>query len=460
MRCELKIPLTIKDIKSAVGALHNDGVNDDMLIRFISTDTRTIQTGDLFFPLKGENFDGENFVDEARRLHAYTVSAKYSNADIPVADCTKALMHLAEYYKTLLPLKATVAITGSVGKTTTRELAAHIISAKYKVHSSYENFNNEIGVPLTVLAAPKDTEILILEAGMNHKGELSVISKTCKPTIAAITKIGYAHVGNLGTREMIAKAKMEITDGMENGILIIPYGEPLLQGYNNTVTVSVSNPEADVFLFPSKTTLGCIEFDYYSKKCTLLSRRVTLLGTHISECLSMALAIAEKVGLSESEISSGIERIPKELSRGKIIKLKNLTVLDDSYNSSPEAIISALDTLDMFPGKKKSALLGDMLELGSKTEELHKRIGEACAAHKLDKLYTFGVYSQFIAEGAENAGMAAERIFKNPDITAPYITAKLIANNSEPDEIILFKASHRIGLNKILDILKDLLVIV
>jgi UDP-N-acetylmuramoyl-tripeptide--D-alanyl-D-alanine ligase len=258
MRVQLQIPITLDFIKQTLKPLKTS-YKENALISHVCTDSRTACKGDLYIPLNGEKYSGEDFLTDAAKSGAYTLSARSDSCDIKVKDTSLALLDLASAYKDLFSLKETVAITGSVGKSTTKNLTREILSAKYRVHATDGNLNNEIGVPFTVFSMPADTEILIVEAGMNHFDELHRISLCIHPSLCVITKIGTSHIGNLKSRAGIAKAKAEIFDGMSVIKGIIPYNEPLLYGFSNTKTVSLAFPDADFYLSVSEQSSSSLK---------------------------------------------------------------------------------------------------------------------------------------------------------------------------------------------------------
>ena len=247
MRIKLGIPLELSEVVEATRGRLNEKCHKSK-IKFLSTDTRELEPGDLFVALRGERYDGNDFIKYAKERGAITLGDDIS-ADILTKFGNASLLFLASYFKNKLKrLKYTIAITGSVGKTTTKEFTKILLSTQYSVHSTPQNYNNLIGMPLTLLSAPADTEILILEMGMNRLGEISQMSKCAKPDIALITNIGTAHIGNLGSKENISKAKKEIFDGMTDGEKIIPYGEELLSNIENATYFSTVYEDADVFI--------------------------------------------------------------------------------------------------------------------------------------------------------------------------------------------------------------------
>ncbi len=453
MRIKTDIPLSISFIKEAIGI--KPCCNDEnIIINAISTDSREIKKKDLFIPLKGENFDAETFVTHAVNSGAYSLSVcKYDFDTIIVDDTVAALLKIAKAYKNLLSLKCTIAITGSVGKTTTKNLTISLLSEKYRVFGTPGNHNNEIGVPLTILSAKRDTEILVIEAGMNHYGELSKISQCIEPDIAVITKIGTAHIGNLGNRENIAKAKCEILSGMKKPFAIIPFDEPLLSSIVNKKTVSTNDSNADVYLSSKEMSKHEMYFDYFSKALNLKDIKLGFNAAHIPECLAFALAVCEELGMSSEDMAYALLKT-KNLNNIKIEHIGNITVIDDSYNSSAESVDFAFKTLQIYNKNKCSAVLGDMLELGEHSEKLHIKIGKIAGNSKISSLYAFGKYSNFVKSGAIEAGMDENCIFTNTDIDGHDITAAQVISNLSDDETILFKGSRKMKMEKIINTLK------
>ena len=255
MRIKLTHPMSLQEIALATNG-HITSPYQNKIIHFLSTDSRETCKGDLFVALKGNRFDGENYITEIISKDAYHLSAGGMHNGIKTNDTSTALLLLAKHYKTKFNnLKATIGITGSVGKTTTKEFLKVILSKRYRVHATYKNMNNNVGVPLTVLSMPANTEVLVIEMGMNSPGEISRSSICISPNISIILNVGTSHIGNFGTREKIAKAKLEILDGMDNGTLIVPYGEPLLKS-ENALTFDKNNENADFYL--SDTNGSCL----------------------------------------------------------------------------------------------------------------------------------------------------------------------------------------------------------
>jgi len=450
MRIETEIPFTLGFVKELFNEKLKQG-DHSKYISAVCTDSRLVCGGELFIGLKGERYDGSDFIKDVKESVLYSIGGLNSHADITLSDPNSSLLLLANAYKKLLPVKKTVAITGSVGKTTTKDILTELLSSKFKTHCTYKNLNNEFGVPFTVLNAPADTEILIIEAGMNHSGEIEKASLCVEPDISVITKIGNAHIGNLGSVEKIRDAKCEILYGMQRPFAIIPHNEPLLTSkIGNFKTVSTTDCNADYYLYNNKTD-GSYNLKTESNTYSLQLKNIEYANFHVTECLAFALSVCCEMNIGENEIIDAIRKIDFSVF-SKIIDLKSFKIINDSYNSSPEAVLEALKLLSKVQGKK-SAVLGDMLELGNLSEELHFKTGLYASSCGLDKMYLIGKYAKSICKGAVFGGFDKSRIFVNEDAENPEITAEQISEYSH-DEVLLFKASRKIKLERIINILK------
>lgn len=448
MRIKLGIPLTLNKISEIIGKKCDC---QDIKIEYISTSSKECKSGDLFIALRGDRFEGADFSAEAKKLGAYVISYKNDNADLVVSDTKSALLSISKSYKNMLPLlKFTVGITGSVGKSSTKEFLREILRKKFKTHATVGNFNNEIGVPLTILEAPYDTEVLVLEMGMNKSGEISRLSECAAPNIAIITNVGTSHIGFFGTREKIAAAKLEILNGMkEDAPLIAPYNEPLLKTYANVFFAS-EHQDANV-----NVTLSGANKDFSLVKVFLKGKFAfnTILrtgGAHQLNNLGAAISAALCMNMTNSEISDGILNISDKNSRQKILNFKNVTIIDDSYNSSLEATEAAFSYLSLWSDKIKSALLSDVLELGEKSEDIHRKIGIRAARLGIQKLYLFGSYAKELKYGAMSAGMTEDKIFVKTEVQSLEEFAIFITDLLESGELMLAKASHNTNLSTVL----------
>lgn len=450
MRIKLDIPLYLNEISAALNAINL--YHSNVVVEYLTTDSRKLEIGDLFIPLKGERHNGEDFVEECLQKGGICITTKRRSNCITVTDTEEALLRLANYYKTKYrKLKHTVAITGSVGKTTTKEILKKLCSATYKTYATKDNQNNQIGLPLTILSAPKDTEILILEMGMNHSGEISRLSKCATPDIAVITKIGTAHIGNLDSRENIARAKLEIVDGTKDCKLVIPYGEPLLNDVKNAYTFSTKHKNAYIYINNNEGNLTICTSD------SCVNVKTDLLGDAITECLCAATVAALLSEVNLKQIKDELSFISNDISRQKFISFGVFDVLADYYNASYESVISSLDFLSTLKKySSKGALLGSIYELGDKANKIHYNIGVYAAKSRLDNLFIFGEYANDVFNGAVSGGMAKEKIYIIEDTTDFEKAAVLIKKHSIKNEIILFKASHAVNLGRVVEHLQKI----
>lgn len=452
VRIKLGIPSTLHDI---IKYAHLDKkAYRNALVQYITTDSRECEAGDLFIALRGENSDGNYYAEDARRRGAFVISERQISQDIYSSDTRLTFLNIAMGYKRAHKgVKKSVAVTGSVGKSTTKEFIKNLLSEKYKVHATHENYNNEIGVPITVLTMTQEKEILVAEMGMNHSTEISRLSKCVEPDIALINNIGTAHIGNLGSRMNIAKAKLEICDGMkEDGTLFIPSDEPLLKGRG--IGVSCKDKTAVAFLDTSKATDEGIIADFHYRDRTVCGLQIKALGEHLISNLAFALAVSINLGLSDSEIISGIRNISKMYGTGKFVRLGEYIIYDDSYNASYESVLADMKLLSHRTHAPKALLLTDILELGEYSAEIHERIGHDACDYGFDRLYAFGKYAEFTALGATCAGMDKASVFTASSDTDIEYCANIIDKSARCGEVILAKGSHRTGLTKILDFLE------
>lgn len=445
MRIRLGTAMPLTEIALATGGRINTA--DNPLVGYICTDSREVRKADLFIAIKGEKYDGEYYTDEARSAGAFVISSK-EKSDIIHPDTRAGLLSLAEYYNKNLPyILYRIGITGSVGKTTTKEFLKILLSTKYRVHASEGNFNNEIGLPLSILSAKRDSRILLMEMGMNGFGEIGRLSKCLRPDLSIITNIGTAHIGNLGSRKNIAKAKLEITDGMSDGVLIHPYGEELIKTDKKTLSFSTQSEKADF----------CIKG---VKKETFLiksSQRICALDFSIDEeqykdCLIAAIAAAMTAGLSEAEIYEGVSHISRDNIRQKLFSRENLLFYADYYNASWESVEACIKNAEsLYPNNKKSLLLGDILELGDMSDRIHFKIGRSVSPRIFRNLFLFGSKISHTARGAVSVGFPSERIYINRSASLPELTADHIRKKCEKNEIIFMKGSRAMRLERILD---------
>lgn len=405
-------PITLEAIAKAVNGKISDEKYNNIIIENITTDTRKIAEGDLFIPLKGENFDGHNFIQQAFESGALCcLSAENIETYKPciyVSDTRVALRDLAEYYISLFNIHV-VGITGSVGKTTTKDMIASVLMQKYNVLKTEGNFNNEIGLPLTVFRITDDTEVVVLEMGMNSFGEIHNLSKIAKPDIAVITNVGVSHIENLGSREGILKAKCEIFDYIKNnGTAILNIDNDMLKTLEGktsfkTLWYGIENKKdiyADNIVKNGVESISC---DIHMNN-EMFNVCIPVPGEHMVLNAMAAALVGKTLDISISEIKRGIEEFVPTKMRMAVFKTKNgTTLINDAYNANPVSMKASIDVLSGVEGEK-IAILGDMFELGDFAEKMHYDTGVYAAQKNIDKIICIGNISKSMYEGAVSLG--------------------------------------------------------
>ena len=433
--------LSFFEIANAVGGSLSGG---DGFITNVSTDSRNIAESCLFIPLKGENFDGHEFIAQVfENGAALCLSERDLDSTHPyikVKSTTQAIKDLAEYYRKLFDVKV-VGITGSVGKTTTKEMIACVLSEKYNVLKTKGNFNNEIGLPLTVFNLDESYDMLILEMGMNHFGEIKNLSKIARPDIAVITNIGVSHIENLGSREGILKAKSEIFEYMEKGSYAFINGD-------DDMLKTARNDKVNISFFGQTNVNGCFCTEVQNKglngtDCKIyvadrvLDAHIPSPGEHMVYNALAAAAVGEALGLTDTEIISGLKNYTPQDRRQRIINLENIDVIDDCYNASPTSVMAAIDVL-CYAGGRKVAILGDMLELGKNSAEFHRQVGVYAAEQNIDLIITVGPLSKNTYKGAVQSAKTSEVLwFESQDEMLSNLKSHLKASDA-----VLVKASR------------------
>lgn len=440
--------MTLAEISAAVGStttLVGEVIS-------ICTDTRSIVPGCLFVALSGDNFDGHNFVKSAIEQGAIAAVTEQQIgvcACIVVSSTRKALLDIAKTYrKKFSPIL--VGITGSVGKTTTKEMVALVLSARYKTLKNEGNMNNEIGVPLTLFGLGGDTEAAVIEMGMSHFGEIHRLSRTAKPTLSLITNVGFSHIENLGSQEGILKAKLEILDGMEvDAPLIINADDRLLSQVcldREIITYGIENTDADVLA--KEVVLGeSTTFDilYGGRK---YAARLSCGGRHNVLNALAAFTIGIETGVPPANIIEQLDKYRPLGLRQNIVFRGKQRIIIDCYNASPTSMEAALELLAQTEPERNGrhvAVLGDMLELGEHTIPLHEMVGEMAVAAGIDKLICYGDGAKYIAKRADELGLHAG-CTQDRGMLLEYLKATLL-----PDDVVLFKASRGVRLEEIIE---------
>lgn len=391
--------LTIKEIAQVLGI---SGIVDEREISSVEFDSRKIAKNGLFVPLPGTR-DGHDFVKAAKENGAIATLWQKERANVPsdlmvlpVEDVTQAFQIIAQYYKQKIAPK-TVAITGSNGKTTTKDMTASVLAQKYRTYKTQGNYNNDLGVPYTMLHMPDDTEVLILEIGMDHAGEIHFLSQLGQPDVAAITLIGEAHLENLGSRKNIAKAKMEIVDGLaKEGILFVPADEDLLIDLIAPISQKVQTfglGQGDLQAEIVNETSESTEFEINDA-----SFIIPVLGGYNVKNALIAYGIGCYFGLSMEQIKNGLAQVELTKNRTQWLQAKNgAKLLSDVYNANPTAMRLVLESFGRLtlPGRR-IAVLADMLELGPDSSAMHASMAEAIVGF-YDFVYLYGEQMQALA---------------------------------------------------------------
>ena len=394
--------LTLQEIASVVGAQNDVSLFEDLTINAIEFDSRQIKTGDLFLPLQGAR-DGHEFIDTAFANGAVaTFSEKNITSDYPyilVVDCLKAFQDLAQYYLEKMRVDV-IAVTGSNGKTTTKDMIATILATTYKTYKTQGNYNNEIGLPYTVLHMPDDTEKIVLEMGQDHLGDIALLSNLTHPHIAVITLIGEAHLEFFGSREKIAEGKMQITQGMDgHGILIAPADKIINSFLPEKQKVIRFGADEDIFVTELEEHKNYLNF-----KTNFLDNEIKLpvTGKYNATNAMIASYVGKLLNVSEEKIISALAQLNLTRNRTEWKKAANgADILSDVYNANPTAMKLILETFSSIPannGGKKIAVLADMKELGDSELALHAAMIASLDPAVIDRIFLFGPLMQALAD--------------------------------------------------------------
>ena len=430
----------------------------------IVTDTRKISEGVLFVALKGERFNGEDFAAEALEKGAAGVVVseacdkkqleKCAGTVLQVEDTLAAYQLMAKAWRDKFPQIPVVAITGSNGKTTTKDLTAAVLSAKGDVLKTQANFNNEIGLPLTLLGLKKEHTAAVVEIGMRGFHQIEALAPIASPQIGVVTNVGETHMELLGSLENIAKAKQELVEAIPaGGTVILNADNKYVAGMRSAAKEGVKvmtfglEQEADVKGEAIHTEGNVTKF-----MVTYANERheyeVNMVGRHNVYNTLAAIAAGFAMGLTPVEVREGLSHLEATKMRFELQQVKEWNVVNDAYNASPMSMTAAINTLSELTKGRKIAVLGDMLELGSVSEEAHLHVGEEVAEHGFTALVTRGEMGEFIAKGAENKGMTAVyRCASHED------AAEKLHELLQPGDTLLFKGSRGMTMEKIIDLL-------
>lgn len=422
-------------------------------------DTRKIEKDNVYLAIKGANFNGNDFAIKALEAGASIVIVDELNFNlndikengnvIKVKNTREALLNLAKFYREKLGLKV-IGVTGSTGKTSTKDLIAALLSAKYRVFKTKGNFNNDIGLPLMILELTSDIDVAVLEMGMSSLGEIELLAKVAKPDIGVITNVGLSHIENLKTQENILKAKMEITTffGKDN-VLIVNGEDELLKnissdvfkvkkiGYNHEYDVYASN----IILREEETEFLAHAFGEEAVFNLPMAGKHNVLNT------MLAIEVSKSLNVSFEDMVRGVENLEATSMRLQVIKKQGLTIINDCYNASPDSMRSSLDVLSAYKNNRKIAILGDMYELGDESEKSHFEVGKY-AKDKVDTLIVIGKYIKNFKDGFNNDNIIMYNTKEE--------CIKELENIIKLDDVVLVKASRGVKLENVVKKLEEM----
>lgn len=441
-------------IEATHGKLLSGCLDDD--IQGFTQDTRKINEGDMYIPLIGENADGHDYIEQAFDKGASSIiTAKvvdYPDKNVILVDDTFiALGQMAQYVRTHHHVKV-IGITGSVGKTSTKDMIYSVVSMKYKTLKTLGNYNNQIGLPLTILRY-QDEEAMVLEMGMNHLEEIHYLTMIAQPDVAAITNVGTAHIGELGSRENILKAKMEIVDGLKDeGVLVINNDNDMLHGVEEKqyrIKRVGLGDDCELRAIHVDLRLEDSYFDiaYQNQQYHV---HVPVSGEHFIYNALIAIAIGLSLDIDMEDCILGVEHFELTKNRMDMIDLNHhIKVIDGTYNANVDSMKSSLDVLSQYP-TRKIAVLADMLELGEYEQELHEEVGSYAASKNVDELLCVGEASAYIVEKAQSCGLAHAYHFEDNASLIVYLDELL-----EENDVVLIKGSNGMHLKEVVEHLKE-----
>jgi UDP-N-acetylmuramoyl-tripeptide--D-alanyl-D-alanine ligase len=440
-------PLTLSQIAQLAGASLSSG-DGTVVINKVSTDSRTIKPGELFVALRGENFEGHDFVEVCAKARAtgalvdnnWAGNVPNNFALLRATDTLQAYQTLAANYRRSLALKV-LAITGSNGKTSTKDFAASVLARRFRVTKTEGNFNNHVGLPRTILEATSEDEVAVWEIGMNHPGEIADLSKIAAPDAAIITNIGVAHIEFMGSREAIATEKGALAEAVKpQGTVVLNADDPFSEEIAARTRAKV------VFAGTTGGTVQAIEIRQSpdGSEFTIVEgahrcrAQLPVAGSHMVQNALLAVAAGRAFGLSIEECAAGLASAPLTRARLQIKEIGSVQFLDDSYNANPDSMKAALRTLaELDTEGKRIAVLGEMRELGTESERGHREVGETAATLGIDQLITIGDVAELIAEAARTAGLD-----KVSSARSTAEAAKLLGEIAKPGDLILIKGSR------------------
>lgn len=435
------------------------GGDAEGIITRVCTDTRTLQAGDLFVAIRGENFDGHDFLASAAGIGAAGALAESSPGGLPaqfgliqVAETVRALQDLSAAYRDTLSIKV-VAITGSNGKTSTKDLTAAVLGQRFHTSKTAGNLNNHLGVPLTLLSLNAADQMAVVEMGMNHPGEIAPLAAMARPDVAIITNIGMAHIEYMGSREAIAQEKGTLAEAVsERGTVILNADDdmtPRIASLCRARVLTAGITAGEIRATNLRATSDGMEFDL-SHEGETVPASLAVHGEHMVQNAALACAAGITFGLSLAECAVGLRTL--QLSKGRLQQkhLAGFTILDDSYNANPDSMVAGLATLMSLPGEgRRIAVLGRMGELGTEAESGHRRVGAAAGEKHLSCVIAVGDQANWIAEEARAAGV--RHVVHVPDTESAVVELKKFG---APGDLVLVKGSRSSKMERVVQALE------
>lgn len=441
--------LTLREIENITGGRL---VGADVTVSAVTIDSRTAADGALYVAICGDRFDGHDFCASAvQNGAAAVVCERVPDAEIPyvLVDSTRqALLDIANLHRRHCADIKIVGLTGSVGKTTTKEMVHAVLSEQFETIKTEGNLNNEIGMPKTLFRLTESTEAAVVEMGMSNFGEIERMTLACRPNLAIITNIGVSHIEFLGSRDGILQAKTEILKGMQSGAPLILNGDDdKLWGYRNEnfrqIYFALENTQADILAKEIETVNGETVFTvcFHGSQ----TQRVTIptVGKHNVYDALAAFAAGLSLEISPEKIAAGLRNYVPAGMRQRIRTVAEVTVIEDCYNASPDSQKAALNVLSALPAQRKIAVLGDMLELGAYSEEAHRTVGAYAAQNGVDFLFCYGEASAWIADAAKESVQTAY-------FTDKAALTEALLKTVQAGDAVLFKASRGMALEEVI----------
>ncbi len=459
--------MTLRQLADQVGGALENCIEETVICDVV-TDSRKVTPGSMFVALRGERFDGHNFVNQVTTQGAIcsVVDRNFENPEnapvMVVEDTRTALLMIAKYYRSLFNIPA-IAITGSVGKTSTKDMVSQVLAEHYNVLKTEGNFNNEIGLPLTVFRMGEEHQLAVFEMGMSAFGEISRLTSVAMPETAILTNIGYSHIEHLGSRENILKAKLEVLEGLSpDGTVVLCGDDEYLWNAKEqipfeTMTYGIENTDCDLIAENVEKSENGTRFQVTVDGETYTAE-VGVPGVHHVYNALAAILVGYLYSVPMEEIISGIDKFKPSGMRQDITELSDKVIIKDCYNASPTSMKSGLEVLTVTKPKdaeaecRRVAVLGDMLELGDFAKDAHFDVGKLCSEYGVDCLVAIGPNAKYVAEGAIAGGFSSSELYVFYDNTS---AIEHISEIVRPNDVILFKGSRGMRLEEVADYIAE-----